>query len=663
MSALEASPGGPGPHLLSRLQEPGVHMGHIMGTLVPSISGTTVPFLLETQAAALPETSARVLPEALVPVLPASVSDGLPALHGRPLGFLFSYIRRHPVGHLIVLLSVVVAVTCAVATQYGMKYLIDIVASGQQAAGNRVWTAFALLCGLVAADNLSWRIGGYAGHRTFVAVTGDIRRDLFRHLAGHSPTYFAERLPGALASRVTSTANAVFTLLNTGAWNVLPPSIGLVLSVCLIGSVNLALAGTLTVIALGLGCVVFKLAREGSERHRDYATKAAAVDGELVDVICNFGVVRAFGATFREQQRIGDRIQTEMTARRRSLYYLEHIRLVHAVLTAFLTAGVIGWGIILWQHGQAQVGDLVLITALAFGILHGSRDLAVALVDLTQHVARLEEAISALLTPHDLTDLPGAQALPAGPGEVAFEKVRFAYAGRPAVLNQFSLTIASGQRVGLVGFSGAGKSTVLALLQRFYDVGGGRISIDGHNIRDVTQDSLRNVMAVVPQDISLFNRSVLENIRYGRPDATEADVLAAAEMAHCRAFVEAMPDGFETMVGDRGAKLSGGQRQRLAIARALLKNAPILLLDEATSALDTESEQSIQHALDRLMAGRTVIAIAHRLSTLQSFDRIIVMDRGQIVADGSPALLAGRPGPYRDLLRKQRMDPVEAEAA
>ena len=389
-------------------------------------------------------------------------------------------------------------------------------------------------------------------------------------------------------------------------------------------------------IALALGAVVFRMARQGTARHRDYAEKAAAVDGELVDVIGNFGVVRAFGATLREQRRIGERMQTEMAARRRSLYYLEHIRLVHAVLTAFLTAGVVAWGIILWQNGQAKVGDLVLITALAFSILHGSRDLAVALVDLTQHIARLDEAISALLTPHDLTDLPDAKPLPVGRGEVAFEQVHFAYPGRPAVLNDFNLAIAPGQRVGLVGLSGAGKSTVLALLQRFYDVSGGRISIDGHDIRDVTQDSLRNVMAVVPQDISLFHRSVLENIRYARPDATEAEVLAAAETAHCRSFIEAMPDRFATMVGDRGAKLSGGQRQRLAIARALLKNAPILLLDEATSALDTESEQAIQHALDRLMAGRTVIAIAHRLSTLQSFDRIIVMDKGHIVDDGSP---------------------------
>jgi ATP-binding cassette subfamily B protein len=587
----------------------------------------------------------------------------LPALRGRPLAFLISYVRRHPAGHLTVLLSVLVAVVCSVSTQYGLKHLIDVVSTGPNAAGAEVWGAFMILCVLVAFDNLSWRVGGYAAHRTFVAVTGDVRRDLFRHLAGHSPTYFAERLPGALASRVSATATAAFTVENTTVWNVLPPTVAVVLSIAFIASVNLLLAATLFTASVTLGIVIFVLARKGTPRHRDYAEKAAAVDGELVDIIGNFNVVRAFGAVFREQKRLDATIGTEMGARRGSLYYLENLRLIHAVLTAFLTAGVLAWGIMLWQDGQAKVGDLVLISSLAFGILHGTRDLAVSLVDLTQHVARLEEAISTLLVGHDLEDRSHAVTLPAGPGAVTFDHVRFAYPHRPAVLDDFNLAIKPGERVGLVGYSGAGKSTVLSLLQRFYDVSGGRVLVDGRDIRDVTQESLRNVMAVVPQDVSMFHRSVLENIRYGRPDASEADILHAAEMAHCRAFIEALPEGFDTMVGDRGVKLSGGQRQRLAIARALLKDAPILLLDEATSALDTESEQAIQAALDTLMAGRTVIAIAHRLSTLQSFDRIIVMDRGRIVDDGSPLALASRPGPYRDLLRKQRMEPIETAAA
>jgi ATP-binding cassette, subfamily B, bacterial len=215
------------------------------------------------------------------------------------------------------------------------------------------------------------------------------------------------------------------------------------------------------------------------------------------------------------------------------------------------------------------------------------------------------------------------------------------------------LHIPAGQRVGLIGKSGAGKSTVLSLLQRFYETQGGQIKIDGQDIGSITQDSLRHAIAVVPQDIALFHRTVYENIAYGRPEASRDEVLAAAREARCSDFIEAMPEGYDTIVGDRGVKLSGGQRQRIAIARAILKNAPILLLDEATSALDSASEEAIQKALDRLMVGRTVVAIAHRLSTLNSFDRIIVMSAGKVVDDGTPEELRNRPGLYRDLLAKQ----------
>jgi ATP-binding cassette subfamily B protein len=588
-------------------------------------------------------------------------------LVGSPVRFLRYYVRSHPIGHLIVLISVVAAVMCSVTTQYGMKRLIDAIAAGNAtshapAAMAAVWAAFAVLCGLIAADNLLWRIGGWAAAHTFVAVTGDIRRDMFAYLTSHSPSYFSERLPGALASRISASATAAFTVENTTSWNVLPPCIAVLGAIGFIGSVNPMMAAVLVLLAVAMGAVIYALARRGTPMHRAFASAAAGVDGELVDVIGNMGVVRAFGATLRERRRLDTTVGMEMGARRRSLLYLEKLRLIHAVMTALLTAGVVGWGILLWQRGQASVGDIVLLTALAFTILHGTRDLAVALVDLTQHVARLEEAIGSLLVPHDLPDRADAQPLKVGAGEVVFDHVRFAYPGRPAVLRAFDVTIAPGQRVGLVGLSGAGKSTVLALLQRFYDVQDGRVLVDGQDIRDVTQESLRQAMAIVPQDVSLFHRSVLENIRYARPEASETDVLAAADMARCRDFIEAMPEGFETIVGDRGVKLSGGQRQRLAIARALLKNAPILLLDEATSALDSESELAIQAALDRLMRGRTVIAIAHRLSTLRSFDRIIVMDQGHIVDDGSPDELAARPGPYRELLRKQRMDGIPAAA-
>ena len=570
----------------------------------------------------------------------------------RPLAFLLIYIRRHPVAHATVLLSVFAAVGCALASQYAIKHLIDVLSAGRHHPGP-LWSAFAILVGLIAADNLLWRVGGWIASHTFVNVTGDLRRDLFQYLSEHSPTYYAEKQPGMLASRITATSNAVFTSENTMAWNALPPCIAVCGAIIIIITVNPLMAGTLLGCSALLAIVLYKLATKGSSRHRHFATKAAAVDGELVDIISNMSVVRAFGMTLREQKRFGAVVKDEMMARQSSLLYLEKLRLLHAVITALLSAGLLGWALWLWDQGRATSGDIVLVCSLGFTILHGTRDMAVALVDVTQHIARLAEAVQSLLKQHDMPDRSDAVPLTTHGGRIDFDGITFAYPHRRPILDHFELHIESGQRVGLVGKSGAGKSTVLALLQRFYDPQQGAIRIDGQDIASITQDSLRHAIALVPQDISLFHRSIYENIAYGRPEASHEEVIAAARDARCLDFIEAMPEGFDTIVGDRGVKLSGGQRQRIAIARAILKNAPILLLDEATSALDSASEEAIQQALDQLMTGRTVIAIAHRLSTLQHFDRIIVMSAGKVIDDGSPEMLRDRPGMYRDLLVKQ----------
>ncbi len=576
--------------------------------------------------------------------------------HGRPLAFLLHYVRRHALGHGVVLGAVVAAVFCAMFTQYAIKLLIDVVSRGPEAGGSAIWSTFILLSVLIVADNGMWRVGGWMAAHTFVRVTGDVRGDLFAHLAGHSPTYFSERMPGTMASRITATSNAIFQTENTAAWTVLPPILAVLIAIVLIGTVNPFMALALATVSFAMAAVIFRLAKAGTPIHRNFAEKAAGVDGELVDVISNMSVVRVFGALLREQRRINERIDTEMGARRASLLYLEKLRLIHAVQTAFVTAGLLAWAVVMWLNGQATAGDIVLISSLGFTILHGTRDLAVSLVDLTQHIARLDEAIDTLLLPHDMPDAPDAVPLLPGPGRVVFKDVHFAYPGRGRIVHGLDLVIEPGQRVGLVGASGAGKSTVVSLLQRFYDVEQGSVSIDGQDVRTVTLESLNARIAVVPQDVALFNRTVLENLRYARPEASEDDLAHAVNTARCRDFIEAMPQGFYTPVGNRGTRLSGGQRQRLAIARALLKDAPILLLDEATSALDTESEQLIQQALDRLMQGRTVIAVAHRLSTLKNFDRIVVMDGGRVVDDGAPDVLASRPGPYRDLLRSQNME-------
>jgi len=577
--------------------------------------------------------------------------DNLSGYVRRPFQFVLRYLRRRRAAHVVIVSAVVAAVACSVGTQYGVKNLVDSLTAGSLHASN-VWLAFAFLMSLIAADNLLWRVASWTASFTFVGVTGDLRRDMFRHLTGHAPSYFSDRLPGMLTSRITATSNAVFTVENMFVWNVLPPCIATVSAILLIGTVSLAMSAGLIVIAGIMLMAMFRLAAAGKPLHDDFADKAAAVDGEMVDVISNLPLVRAFCGLSYEHDRFDATVERELDARGRSLRYLEKLRLLHAVVTIVLTIALMAWAIALWQKGAATTGDVVLVCTLGLSILSATRDLAVALVDVTQHVARLTEAIATLLLPHELKDHPEAEPLIRSGAAVAFNNVAFHYPGGAQVFEKFSLRIQPGQRVGLVGHSGGGKSSLFALLQRFYDIQHGSITIDGQDISRVTQQSLREAISVVPQDISLFHRSIMENIRYGRPNATDDEVLRAAIAARCD-FIENLPEGMSTMVGDRGIKVSGGQRQRIAIARAFLKDAPILLLDEATASLDSESEEAIREALSRLMRGRTVIAIAHRLATLRNFDRVLVLQGGRIIEDGPPDILVQGRGPYRELVARE----------
>jgi ATP-binding cassette subfamily B protein len=570
----------------------------------------------------------------------------------RPLAFFARYIGRRPLAHAIIVFAVLGAVACSVSTQYGVKFLVDTL-SQASARGGSPWLAFAILVSFVAADNLLWRVASWVASYVFVKVTGDLRSELFRHLTGHAPGYFADRLPGMLTSRITATSNAVFQIENMFVWNVLPPCAATIGAIAFLAMVSVKMAAVLIVVAAIVMMAMFRFAAAGRPLHHDFASKAAAVDGEMVDVIGNMALVRAFGGIAREHSRFDTTVAEEMTARRRSLLYLEKLRLTHALVVVVMTLALLAWAITLWQEKRATAGDVVLVCTLGLSVLSATRDLAVALVDVTQHMARLAEALATLLSPHELKDHPEASALIPKGARVTFEKVSFSYSEGRRVFDGFSVDIAPGQRVGLVGRSGGGKSTLVALMQRFYRVQAGRILIDGHDIARATEASLRNAIAIVPQDTALLNRTLLENIRYGRPDATDEEVWDAATAARCAPFIENLPAGLETMVGDRGVRLSGGQRQRIAIARAFLKDAPLLILDEATSALDSEAEEAIREALERLMAGRTVITIAHRLSTLRNFDRILVLQGGKLIEDGAPEALMRSQGVYHDLVERE----------
>jgi len=555
-----------------------------------------------------------------------------------PGSFLMHYAGRRLGGHMLVFASVLAAVCCAIGAQYGVKNLVDVLGAGAT-TDRELWSAMVLLLALVAGDNLFWRLAGRVAAPSFVGVAGDVRDDLFQHLSGHGTRYFSNRFPGALAGRIATAGNAAFAIENRLAWNTIPPAAAVLSSIAVLGLVNWRLTVALAAIAAVLGSIIAWLAGRSSHLHDRYADRAATVTGDLADVISNMGLVRAFAAAHRERERLSHSIGQEMSAQCDSLRSLERIRLLHAVCVFLVTAAVVAWSVLLWRAGQITTGDVVLATTLGFTVLHASRDLAMAMVDLLIDAAKLREAVRSLGVPHEMANDPEArQLIPLG-GSLSFLGVCFSYPDGERVLQDFTLHIPAGQKVGLVGRSGAGKSTVLALSQRLYDPERGQVVIDEQDIAAVTQGSLRRAIAVVHQDISLLHRSILENLRYGRPDATDAEVYAAAEAAHCTEFILRLPEGFETIVGERGLKLSGGQRQRLAIARAFLCNAPIILLDEATSALDAAGEQLIQDALARLFSGRTVIAATHRLSILASFDRIIVLEHKHVAEDVSVAQL------------------------
>ncbi|MDB5365537.1 MAG: transporter [Rhodospirillales bacterium] len=569
-----------------------------------------------------------------------------------PLRILARYAWRYRWRHALLLVAVFGAVACSLGSQVSIGNVVDAVAAGPD-GGNRIWYAVAIFTFLVGGDNLLWRVVGWCAARTFPNVGVDLRLELFGHLLRHSAGYFGQRLAGGLANRVTTAAQAMFTVENTLAFNIIPPTVAIIGALVALTAVHWQLAAALSAVVLVLASGLSVAAQRGRPLHHIYAGRAADVGGAIVDVVSNHGAVRAFAAEDREYAALNAGLHAEAHAHRRALFHMEALRAVHAVGVWVLSSLMLGWAVLLWQHGVITPGQVVVVGSLSLGMLSASRDLAVALVETGHQWGRLADALREVTVPHDLPDRPGAAPIVVARGELGFREVAFGYAGEQPILHKLDLTIPAGQKVGIVGPSGAGKSTLLALLQRFYVPDTGRIEIDGMDIAACTQDSLRRAIAIVPQETWLFHRSILENIRYARPTADEAEVLAAARAARCDEFVQRMPNAYATPVGERGIRLSGGQRQRIGIARAILADAPIVLLDEATSALDSESERAIQHALAALMQGRTVLAIAHRLSMLIDFDRILVLDQGHIVEDGSPQALLKGEGAFARLWQLQ----------
>ena len=550
-----------------------------------------------------------------------------------PLAFIWRHALAWRWSFLGLLGAAVAAASSGVLVQYCLKLLVDAMAKPPDQA-SRVWAILPLYVVLIAFESLLWRATGWLACRTTVGVGVGLRLELFRYLTGQPIRYFAERLAGSLGQRITATAGHLGALVNTATWRVIPPLtdfIGALLIFLFIdGRMSAALAALVCVFTTGL--VV--LGERGRPHHIAYAERAGSVAGELIDAINNMWAIKAFSAREREWKRLEARFEEEAEAQRRSWMYTEKTRIAYDGALWLMSAGMLAWALVLWSTNRISAGDVVVVSSLTFRILNGSRDVALAVVDIGQQLGYVAETLRVITRKLDLADTHDASPLQPRGGTVEFRDVSFAYDARGKGLRNINLTIQAGEKVGIVGPSGAGKSTLIHLIQRLYDPDKGEILIDGQPIRSVAQDSLREALAVVPQEITLFHRTLRENILFGRPEAHAGDLHRAAAAARCSDFAPA-GEGFDALVGERGALLSGGQRQRIGIARALLKEALILVLDEATSALDTETEIAIHRNLIEHYPARTVIAVAHRLSTLAGFDRIIVVEDGEIADEGT----------------------------
>ncbi|MFD2251566.1 ATP-binding cassette subfamily B multidrug efflux pump [Pseudochelatococcus lubricantis] len=485
-----------------------------------------------------------------------------------------------------------------------------------------------------------------------------VRWQAHRYVIRQSLEFFQNDFAGRLATRVIQTGMALresVVEVFGSLWFVVIYAGGAIL---LFAEADWRLAMPLVIWVALYGAALAWFVPRIRESARAVSHARSTLTGRVVDGYTNVMTVKLFAHAEREDAYIRESIGENVEATQKQTRLVTAMSATVSVLNCLLIGSTTGLAVWLWTQGSVTTGAIAFSSGLAIRIYNMSGWIMWVVTGIFENVGVVQEGMETLSRQHAVVDRPGAKPLQVTRGEVAFEHVRFHYGRKSGVIEDLTLRIGAGERIGLVGRSGAGKSTLVNLLLRFHDLQGGRILIDGQDIASVTQESLRGAIGMVTQDTSLLHRSVRDNIRYGRPDASEEAIRAVARQVHADGFIPSLVDpagrrGLDAHVGERGVKLSGGQRQRIAIARVLLKNAPILVLDEATSALDSEVEAAIQDELDTIMAGKTVIAIAHRLSTIARMDRLVVMEQGAIVEQGTHDELVRRGGIYAGLWRRQ----------
>lgn len=574
------------------------------------------------------------------------------------IAFIWYFLR----GHLILVIGFLVIIIIA---SFGISlspYVLKVIIDTASTYTNNATLFLQAVCYpamfyilLTVIHNIAMRLYHLICLKLFPKLRTEISVALFEHLTRHSVSFFQQNFSGDLATKIQNVVEGVESIIKTINRAILGNIFTLIIALVLLTTVHVYFAAVLLLWIITYVMNGYQFAKKTARFAHDFSQANSHLTGQMVDTISNIVSAKIFSNISFETTQIDKTVS--MVGQRDKLLQQQIMRtdffqnIIYTVFITLLMAGLI-YG---RAHQWITTGDFVFIIGLSITIYSMVNELTKSLPDLSKEIGKCQQALNVILVPHDIQDIKNANLLRVTQGKICFSEVSFRY-DKNKLFEKFNLAIQPKQKVGLVGYSGAGKTSLINLLLQLYDIQSGKITIDNQDIKSVTRDSLIRNIALIPQQPELFHRSIMDNIRYGDIGASDDAIFRAAKLAKCHEFISQLPQGYHSMVGEKGITLSGGQRQRIAIARALLKNAPILILDEATSALDSATEKEIQDALKVAMEDKTVIVIAHRLSTIMAMDRILFLAAGEIIEDGTVSELQKKNGSFAKLLALQKLD-------